>query len=233
MFQTDLSMDTMGNRHLWAARAELLLAQGQTDKALQAVEQLITSSPNIEKEGEYSNARLNRLRGDILISLRRYASAEKTLRGALTSAQTLELRPQEWRIWLSLSRLHRAQGKPELADEALVMVDRIVEELSTAIDDVDLRKEFRSKATAQQKGSGKVSKKEAEKRQFSGLTFREREVASLIAAGKSNLEIAEALTLSARTVEAHIGNILAKLEFSSRAQIAVWAVEKGLVPKTG
>jgi Response regulator containing a CheY-like receiver domain and an HTH DNA-binding domain len=66
------------------------------------------------------------------------------------------------------------------------------------------------------------------KNQYEGLTSREREVAGLIAGGKSNREIAETLVLSNRTVEAHIGNILAKLSFSSRAQIAVWAVEKGL-----
>ena len=232
MFESDLSMDTMGNRHLWAARVELLLAQGQPDKALQTIEQLVASSPNIEKEGEYSNARLNRLRGDILITLRRYASAEKTLRGALASARTLELHPEEWRIWLSLSRLYRAQGKSDLADEASVMANQIVEEISASIEDVELREEFNSQATAQAKGSGRISKKEAEKRQFSGLTLREREVAGLIAAGKSNLEIAEALTLSARTVEAHIGNILSKLDFSSRSQIAVWAVEKGLMSKS-
>jgi non-specific serine/threonine protein kinase len=36
------------------------------------------------------------------------------------------------------------------------------------------------------------------------------------------------LVLSERTVENHVGNILMKLGFDSRAQIAIWAVEKGL-----
>jgi DNA-binding NarL/FixJ family response regulator len=67
------------------------------------------------------------------------------------------------------------------------------------------------------------------KNQYEGLTSRERDVAGLIARGKSNKEIAETLVLSNRTVEAHIGSILAKLNFSSRAQIAVWAAEKGLL----
>ena len=66
------------------------------------------------------------------------------------------------------------------------------------------------------------------KKQYAGLTSRERDVAKLIAEEKSNKEIAEALVLSNRTVEAHIGNILSKLNFTSRAQVAVWAVEKGL-----
>ena len=227
----DTPMDTMGNRNLWAAYAELLLAQRKTDKALSVIDELISASPNIDQEGEYSNARLSQLRGEILLALRRYASAEKALRGALLSAQTLDLKPQEWRAWGALSRLHRAQGKPELAEEASMMASKVMEEVAASLDG-DLRDQFRARALAQWREPGRRSRKEAANRQFGGLTAREREIASLIAAGKSNLEIAEALTLSHRTVEAHIGNILSKLDFSSRAQIAVWAVEKGLVPKT-
>jgi DNA-binding NarL/FixJ family response regulator len=43
-----------------------------------------------------------------------------------------------------------------------------------------------------------------------------------------NREIAASLVLGERTVETHVGNILAKLGFSSRRQIAMWAVETGL-----
>jgi non-specific serine/threonine protein kinase len=49
-------------------------------------------------------------------------------------------------------------------------------------------------------------------------------VAGLIAAGRTNREIAAALFVSERTVEAHVGNILQKLAFTSRAKIAVWFV---------
>ena len=61
------------------------------------------------------------------------------------------------------------------------------------------------------------------------LTVREREVAVLIAQGKSNAEIAEALVLSKRTVEKHIANIFSRLGFTNRAQIVRWAIEAGLV----
>jgi non-specific serine/threonine protein kinase len=73
-----------------------------------------------------------------------------------------------------------------------------------------------------------VSRRQPEKENFGGLTRREREVARLLSQGKSNREIAEALVISERTVENHVGNILGKLGFDSRAQAAVWAVEKGL-----
>jgi predicted ATPase/DNA-binding CsgD family transcriptional regulator len=60
------------------------------------------------------------------------------------------------------------------------------------------------------------------------LTEREREVAALIAQGATNGAIAEALVISERTVERHVANIFAKLDFGSRTQIAALAVEEGL-----
>ena len=50
----------------------------------------------------------------------------------------------------------------------------------------------------------------------------------LVAHGKTSREIAEQLVISERTAEVHVGNILAKLGFTTRTQIAVWAVEHGL-----
>ena len=60
------------------------------------------------------------------------------------------------------------------------------------------------------------------------LTVREREVAALIARGRSNGEIANELVVSKRTIESHIANILSKLGFTNRAQIVRWALENGL-----
>ncbi len=58
------------------------------------------------------------------------------------------------------------------------------------------------------------------------LSAREREVADLIAGGKSNKAIAETLILSPRTIDGHVERILAKLGFHSRAQVAAWVVER-------
>ncbi|MCX5532314.1 LuxR C-terminal-related transcriptional regulator [Streptomyces sp. NBC_00006] len=52
------------------------------------------------------------------------------------------------------------------------------------------------------------------------LTRREREVATLVAEGLSNRQIAQRLVISKRTADAHVEHILTKLGFSSRAQIA-------------
>jgi non-specific serine/threonine protein kinase len=67
-----------------------------------------------------------------------------------------------------------------------------------------------------------------DKQKYGGLTAREREVAAQIAQGKSNQAIAAELFVGLKTVEAHVTRILTKLGFTSRAQIAGWAVAKGL-----
>lgn len=58
------------------------------------------------------------------------------------------------------------------------------------------------------------------------LTRREADVAKLIVGGHTNKEIAAALVLSPRTVDTHVENILKKLGFSSRTQIATWLAEQ-------
>ena len=61
-----------------------------------------------------------------------------------------------------------------------------------------------------------------------GLTRREVEVARLVARGKTNREMAEQFVLSERTIETHVQHILTKLGFTSRSEIAAWAVRSGL-----
>ena len=56
------------------------------------------------------------------------------------------------------------------------------------------------------------------------LTARERQVARLVAGGRSNKEIAAELVIAQRTAEGHVEHILTKLGFSSRAQVAAWVV---------
>ena len=58
------------------------------------------------------------------------------------------------------------------------------------------------------------------------LTRREREVAALIARGMSNKDIASALVISQRTAEGHVEHILAKLNFTSRSQVAAWIAQQ-------
>ena len=61
-----------------------------------------------------------------------------------------------------------------------------------------------------------------------GLTDREREVLKLVAAGRSNPEIAQALFISAKTASVHVSNILAKLGVSGRVEAAAVAHRLGI-----
>ena len=53
------------------------------------------------------------------------------------------------------------------------------------------------------------------------LTDREREVATALAAGASNADIADALHMSEATVKAHVSRLLSKLQVSNRVQVAI------------
>jgi DNA-binding CsgD family transcriptional regulator len=62
------------------------------------------------------------------------------------------------------------------------------------------------------------------------LTDRQLEVAALIRQGLTNAQIATHLSLDPGTVANHVANILTRLGFRSRTQVAVWATERGLEP---
>jgi DNA-binding NarL/FixJ family response regulator len=64
---------------------------------------------------------------------------------------------------------------------------------------------------------------------LAGLTQREREVLTDIAAGLTNSEIAEDLCLSESTIKTHIGRILAKIGARDRVQAVIFAYDTGLV----
>jgi two-component system response regulator NreC len=64
---------------------------------------------------------------------------------------------------------------------------------------------------------------------LSGLTDREQEVLAYLAEGSSNQEIADALTISPKTVARHRENIMAKLNLHSRADLVKYAIRKGII----
>ena len=64
------------------------------------------------------------------------------------------------------------------------------------------------------------------------LTGREREVAGLVGQGLSTRQIAARLVITEGTAKVHVAHILNKLELHSRAQLAVWVVQHGLLATT-
>lgn len=62
-----------------------------------------------------------------------------------------------------------------------------------------------------------------------GLTPREYEVLTLLADGASNIEIADKLSISPKTVARHRENIMGKLNLHSRAELVKYAIRKGII----
>src|SRR5262249_24425516 len=148
---------------------------------------------------------------------------------AEAGAIRLGLPPIRWRIQCSLGRLYQGQGRRKQAETAFASARAIVEELAATVVDDELRRAFLHATATVIPRPPAPPPRRATKEAYAGLTEREREIGALIAQGQSNREIAEALVLSEYTVARHVSNILAKLQVASRAQIAAWAAEKGLM----
>ena len=142
----------------------------------------------------------------------------------------------QWQIHIALGKVYQVIGRqPDAMREfqaarALIetLAATIPEEADPEIGEGSPREHYLRAATALIPALRPLTPLQAAKEAAGGLTTREREVAILIARGRSNREIAAALVIGERTVQTHIGNIFAKLGCDSRAQVAAWAVEHGL-----
>ena len=211
---------------LWRAQAELALARHDIEPALTLTDHLITTAPNLA-EGVII-PRLWQLRGEALIGLGQLEEAEQVLLAAQQQAEAQGFRHLLWRVYASLARLYQLRRRQQHAETALHAAQAIIAELAAGLPDNSLRQTFTIQAAKLLPALSPLTPRRAAKRAYDGLTRREREVAVLIAQGKSNRDIAGALIVSERTAATHVSNILNKLGFTSRAQIAAWAVEKGL-----
>jgi DNA-binding CsgD family transcriptional regulator len=166
-------------------------------------------------------------RARALTALDRATDACASLERAEVSAVEYGDLPWLWRAQCALSRNYLAAGRRGDAEakqaEARVLLLRLAEGLDEA-----RRARFLAAAQTYVPPSRPPTARRAAKEQWGGLTEREREIAALVTRGLANREIAAELVLSDRTVETHIGNILSKLGFASRSQIAVWGAERRL-----
>jgi DNA-binding CsgD family transcriptional regulator len=161
-----------------------------------------------------------------------YAEAERRLNLAVNTFAELGTRWQSGVTLFELGELARAQAHYTAASDYFSRALIAFEEMRAAPDSartraalVQVNESALAELAREQKAKAEVI---TTKEKFGGLTPREREVAILIAQGKSNPEIAEALVVSERTVTTHISNIFSKLGFTSRTQIASWATAKQL-----
>ena len=213
-------------RLIWYAMAELELARSRPDVALETIDQVIVSATSGEQNGVIPY--VWHMRARALITLNRVTEAETVLLEAQTTARIYEARPILWRLCVTLGKLYQTQGRSTEAEEMFSAARKTIEEMAATVPDELLRDHFLRGTATEMPPRAILSPRRAAMRSFGGLTEREREVAALVAQGKSNRAAADELVVSERTIAKHVENILSKLGFRSRAQIAAWAVEKGL-----
>jgi DNA-binding CsgD family transcriptional regulator/tetratricopeptide (TPR) repeat protein len=228
MLGRDTPAETLGQRLCWCARAELALARSEPDQALVIADRLLATAVYTGSADQAAVPRLALLRGEALAALGRVAEAEAALEAARAGALRQGARPLLWRVHVALGRLYRTQDRQADAERAFGDAGMVIDELAASIPDHTLRETFRRAATVQLPQPRPQASNRVAPRAFGLLSPREREVAALIAQGKTNGEIAATLVVSKRTVETHVGSILSKLGFTTRAQVIASVLGEGL-----
>jgi DNA-binding CsgD family transcriptional regulator/tetratricopeptide (TPR) repeat protein len=139
---------------------------------------------------------------------------------------------------LRLAEAHSAVGDRQAAGESVQRAHAIAERIGAAplaAEAAALARRARlslDPAIAAREEPAPEAETEPDELARFGLTAREREVLLLVAAGRSNPEIAQALFISAKTASVHVSNILAKLGVSGRVEAAAVAHRLGIPPQS-
>lgn len=217
--------NTLAKQRMLFAQGHAWLAEKKPAETLKVIDELLTLH-NANPSEEFPHLML--LKGQALMALGQTAEALETLELAKQGAGRQEALPLLWQIHVQLGWAYKSLKEIEKSEQECQQARQVLQTMAGSIQDEHLQQEFLARANVYFPKEKSLTKRQSEAEKFGGLTAREREVARYLAQGKSNREIAETLVLSERTVENHVANILNKLGFDSRAQAAVWAVEKGL-----
>ena len=160
----------------------------------------------------------HRLLGEIEIGAERYETAEAHLTEALALAEACAAPFERALTLLAVAELRAESGKTAEAARLLAEVRAVAADLGAAptLARVDALA-FRLAAQPVPPPHGPR------------LSARELEVLGLVAAGRSNSEIAAALYLSPRTVTTHLTHVFAKIGAQGRADAVAWALRQGLL----
>lgn len=227
----DVGMNTPAQRLVWRAKAEIARASGRPGEALEIAERLAASIPS--RPDVRPAARVDLLRGGALAALQRFEEAVSTLERARFTAEMFGTRPVVWRCELELGNLYLSMSRQEDAARHFAAVVDLTNQLSAGIADQTLRAAFTRSIQERLPAGYRTASRKRSKLNDHELTARERDVALLLTRGLSNREIAAELFIADWTVATHVRNILAKLDMTSRTQIAAWAIASGLRNEPG
>lgn len=215
---------TIAGRLVHLAAAEVALARGEAADALRIADLLLSNLPN--GATHWRPPVLSLLRGRALLALERMEDAVGEFETGRHAARDTEALPLAWRLEQALAGGLDRLGRTQDAAAEWHSAWTLLHELAASIPDDSLRDGFL--AEAGRRFPAKFAPPRPRATGPDDLTERERAVATLLTRGLTNREIAAELYISDWTAATHVRNILAKLGFASRSQIAAWAVENGI-----
>jgi DNA-binding NarL/FixJ family response regulator len=198
---------------LLAACVEILLAAGDVPAARTAANELAAIAG--ELDAPLLRAMSAQATGAVLLAEQEPQAALTVLRRAWTAWCELEAPYDAARVRVLVGLACRALGDEDATAMELDAARQVFEQLGAA---PDLARVTALAVRPRRAASG-------------GLTAREVEVLALIATGKTNRAIADALAISEKTVARHVSNIFTKLGLSSRAAATAYAYQHDLVER--
>ncbi|MBB5999881.1 response regulator transcription factor [Streptomonospora salina] len=208
----------LGRAPLLSAQVDVAAAAGDADLARRAAGELGDVASTYGTAGLVAAAR--QAAGTARLVAGEAERALPLLRDAMRRWRALDARFDAARARFLLARALHALGDVDAAARASAAAAAVFAELGAA----GARCAFAAPPEAGAAGEGALP---------GGLSPREAEVLTCVAAGHANRRIAHALAISERTVERHLANIFRKLDVASRTEAACYAFEHGLAHPRG
>jgi DNA-binding CsgD family transcriptional regulator len=208
----DEAQDRAARARVLIVYVEVMLAAKDLGTARAAVDELKQIAA--EFDAPYLTASAAQAEGAVLLAEGRAREALGPLRHAWTSWEELDAPYEAACVRVLTAQACRSLGDSGSADMELDAAQQVFRALGAAPDLARTRE---------------LRPQDAGPRTVGGLTEREIEVLRLVATGRTNRAIAEALDISEKTVARHLSNIFAKLDLSSRAAATAYAFQHNLI----
>lgn len=216
--------------------AEGLLACGDLEAAASLAERI---KPWAERQ--YYGVSAQRILGRIAAAQGHWTDAQRFFAAGVEFCRRAGSRPEQITTLLTWAEaaLVQARAHPEQASVLVDDIERITEDTEALCTTPDFSAQaeraaaLRAEAATVHQQTVAASNlpgiQAIDPRVLKGLTPRELEVLRLVADGKTDKEIAEELVISPRTANRHIANIFLKIDVTSRAAAAAYAIRNRLV----
>lgn len=201
--------DRLARARLCAAQVEIGLAADALDAAQRSCDELEDSAARYQTSGLEASAL--HWRGAVVLAEGRPDEALPALRAACRRWHEVQAPYDAARACVLLGKAYQALGDRDAAASELASARETFDRLGATVD---------ARAVAELFGQRSLP---------AGLTDREGEVLALVAAGRTNREVADELFLSEKTIGRHLSNIFTKLGVSTRTEAAAFAFEHRLV----